>query len=42
MGGPQAQLTTKESVTGIRNVIAHLTPKQSGLFLAYDGEVLPW
>lgn len=42
MGGPQAALTAQESVTGIRNVIAHLTPKQSGSFLAYDGEVLPW
>ena len=42
MGGPNAQLTPEQSVTGIRGVIAKLKPEDSGKFWAHDGTNLPW
>lgn len=42
MGGASAPVTPKESVTGLRKVIAGLTAADSGGFLAFDGERLPW
>ena len=32
----------KVSVGGLRTVIAGLNPQQSGTFIRYNGEVLPW
>jgi len=34
--------TPKESVTAMIGLINNLTPEQSGVFLNYDGQVLPW
>jgi NAD(P)-dependent dehydrogenase (short-subunit alcohol dehydrogenase family) len=42
MGGRDADITTQESIKGMRQVIAGLTPKQTGSFLNYKGETLPW
>jgi NAD(P)-dependent dehydrogenase (short-subunit alcohol dehydrogenase family) len=42
MGGPQAPLSPADSVTGMRAVIERLTPADSGSFLNYDGEEVPW
>jgi len=42
MGGPNALISAEESVTGLRQVIASLTPEQSGHFLNYDGNEIPW
>lgn len=42
MGGPSAPLEPKESVNGMRQVIAGLGPEQSGRFFAYDGSEVPW
>lgn len=42
MGGPQADLTPTESVTGMRNVLAKLTTADTGKFFNYDGTPLPW
>ena len=42
MGGAQAPITAETSVRGMRAVIANLTPDQSGQFIAYSGEVLPY
>lgn len=42
MGGPNALIDAKTSVAGMRQVLAQLTPAQSGLFLKYDGRELPW
>jgi NAD(P)-dependent dehydrogenase (short-subunit alcohol dehydrogenase family) len=42
MGGPHALITPTESVTGMRKVINGLTLADSGKFLAYDGQVVPW
>lgn len=42
MGGPDAWITVEESVTGMRSRIAGLTSAQSGRFLTYDGQEVPW
>jgi NAD(P)-dependent dehydrogenase (short-subunit alcohol dehydrogenase family) len=42
MGGPNALIGAEESVSGMRRVIAGLTPRKSGAFLAYDGSTVPW
>lgn len=42
MGGPQAEQTPTESVAGIIRVLRGLTPEDSGKFLDYRGEELPW
>ncbi|MDZ7736462.1 MAG: SDR family oxidoreductase [Gammaproteobacteria bacterium] len=42
MGGPNALIDVHESVSGLRRVIAGLGPEQSGSFLDYRGETIPW
>ena len=42
MGGPQAPLAAEESVAGMRRVIAGLSRSESGAFLDYRGEAIPW
>jgi NAD(P)-dependent dehydrogenase (short-subunit alcohol dehydrogenase family) len=42
MGGPNAMISTEQSVSGIRQVIGSLTPAESGKFFAYDGQEIPW
>jgi NAD(P)-dependent dehydrogenase (short-subunit alcohol dehydrogenase family) len=42
MGGPNAWISAEESVSGMRHVISHLTRADSGKFIAYDGQVVPW
>jgi NAD(P)-dependent dehydrogenase (short-subunit alcohol dehydrogenase family) len=42
MGGGGATLTVKDSVSGMRQVIEGLTPKDKGVFLNQRGETLPW
>jgi NAD(P)-dependent dehydrogenase (short-subunit alcohol dehydrogenase family) len=42
MGGPQALLPPKASVSGMRAKIATLTAADSGKFFNYDGKPLPW
>lgn len=42
MGGPGARISTEESASGLRKVIAGLTLAESGRFFQYDGEELPW
>lgn len=42
LGGPGADLTPAESVAGMIEVIAGLSPAQSGRFLAWDGSEPPW
>lgn len=42
MGGSYAPLDAQTSVSGMREVIAGLDLSNSGRFLAYDGEQLPW
>ncbi len=42
MGGPNAEISVSESVTGLRRILADLTPEQSGTFFDIDGSVIPW
>ncbi len=42
MGGPQGLIDTETSVQGLRRVIAQLDLSQSGRFIAYDGQDIPW
>lgn len=42
MGGPSAALTVGESVGGMVKVITALTPADSGRFIAWNGEDVPW
>lgn len=42
MGGKGAPLSPEESVNGLRRVIARLGPAESGGFIGYDGEPIPW
>jgi len=42
MGGPHAQLTPKESISGMRKVLAGNAMEISGKFLGHDGTLRPW
>ncbi|GGK28344.1 SDR family oxidoreductase [Aliivibrio fischeri] len=42
MGGPNALISTEESVKGLTKVIAQLSIENSGQFLNFDGTELPW
>ena len=42
MGGAGAPLAPEASVSGLRKVIAELTPSDSGKFFSYDGSPIPW
>ncbi|MCL4316475.1 MAG: SDR family oxidoreductase [Gammaproteobacteria bacterium] len=42
MGGPNAEISTETSVRGMRAVMDKFKLKDSGRFIAYDGEELPW
>ncbi len=42
LGGAGAAITTKDSVSGMLVVIADLSPEDTGRFLDYKGEELPW
>lgn len=42
MGGPNAKISTEESVQGEQEVVDNLTIDRSGEFIRYSGEKLPW
>ncbi len=42
MGGASAPLAVEDSVTGIRQVLARLTPAEHGCFWTWDGREHPW
>lgn len=42
MGGPNAQLTPEQSITGMRKVMDGLKPEDTGKFWNHDGEIVPW
>jgi len=42
MGGADAAIAPEESVTGLRKVMADLTPERSGRYWNYNGEELEW
>jgi NAD(P)-dependent dehydrogenase (short-subunit alcohol dehydrogenase family) len=42
MGGPNAQVSPPESVAGMRRLLEDLTPEQSGAFVDFRGDPIPW
>ncbi len=42
MGGSGAPVGPKESIAGMRRVIARLKPSDSGCFFDFEGKELPW
>lgn len=42
MGGANGLISTKQSVSGMRNVISQISLVDSGKFFAYDGQIIPW
>lgn len=42
MGGSNAPVTPEDSIAGMRRVIAGLTTADSGAFLDYQGQRVPW
>lgn len=42
MGGADADIEVKESVSGMRRVLAGLGPQDNGRYLNYDGQPIPW
>ena len=42
MGGSNALINTKTSVTGLRQVIENLNLSNTGKFIAYDGQEIGW
>jgi len=42
MGGKEADIDVRESVTGMRRVIAAANQSHNGKFLNYTGEQIPW
>ncbi len=42
MGGPNAEITTRESVTAMFDILQSLQPADSGRFIDIDGTDIPW
>ena len=42
MGGPDAEITSRESVTQIFKHLSNLTIKDTGRFIDIDGSDIPW
>ncbi len=42
MGGSNAEITVAESVSRMREILATITPENSGAFFDIDGSIIPW
>ena len=42
MGGPGAQITPTQSVSGMRAIVEHFKSTDSGRFFRYNGTEIPW
>lgn len=42
MGGPNAEISTKECVIQLKKILSELTLETSGSFFEIDGSVIPW
>ena len=42
MGGPNAEISTDTSVSGLKNILQSAGLAQSGQFIEYDGSSIPW
>lgn len=42
MGGPNAEISTDESVSGLKAILQSAGQSQSGQFIEYNGNIIPW
>jgi hypothetical protein len=42
MGGPSGLISVEQSVSGMLSVIREVTSADSGKFISYDGQIIPW
>ena len=42
MGGPNAEISTDASVSGLKNILQSAGLDQNGQFIEYDGSSIPW
>ena len=42
MGGPNAEISTVESVEGLKSILQSACSEQSGQFIEYNGNSIPW
>ena len=42
MGGPNAEISTHESVSGLKNILQSAGRAQSGQFIEFNGDRIPW
>lgn len=42
MGGPNAEITTAQSVSGLKKILQSAGPDQTGQFIEHDGNNIPW
>ncbi len=42
MGGPNAEISVEQSIAGMKAVLDGAGPAQSGHFIEYDGNPIPW
>ena len=42
MGGPNAEISTEQSVAGLKSILQTAGPAQSGKFIEFDGNSIPW
>ncbi|MFT5218224.1 MAG: NAD(P)-dependent dehydrogenase (short-subunit alcohol dehydrogenase family) [Planctomycetota bacterium] len=42
MGGPNAEISTDQSVTGLKSILQSAGMKQSGQFIEHNGDSIPW
>lgn len=42
MGGPNAEISTSESVAGLKSILESAGAAQNGCFIDYDGSSIPW
>ena len=42
MGGPNAEINTNESVSGLKNILQSAGAAQNGQFIEFNGDHIPW
>ena len=42
MGGPNAEISTNESVSGLKNILQSAGTAQNGQFIEFNGDHIPW
>jgi len=42
MGGPNAEISTDESVSGLKTILQSAGQSQTGQFIEYNGSIIPW